>query len=118
MGNMRSVGAAGEDEAVAYLEQLGYQVLHRNYHCRVGELDAVVRSPEGHVVFVEVKWRAHDWDGGGIAAVDAKKLQRMRIAAAHWMVEHSELTSGAPALRFDVIDVGPDGVRDHVQGVW
>ncbi|MGV0408449.1 YraN family protein [Corynebacterium resistens] len=118
MANTRSVGAAGEDEAVAYLVRCGYEVLQRNYHCRVGELDVVARTRDGDVVFIEVKWRAHDCDGGGVAAVSRKKLQRMRLAAAHWMVENPEWTRGAPALRFDVIDVGPCGVRDHVQGVW
>lgn len=42
----------GEQEAIDYLVQRGYEVLQRNYHCRVGELDAVVRAPTGEVVFV------------------------------------------------------------------
>lgn len=118
MGNSRAVGAMGEQEAIDYLVQRGYEVLQRNYHCRVGELDAVVMAPTGEVVFVEVKWRAYECDGGGLAAVGTQKLQRMRLAAAHWMVDNPEQTRGAPALRFDVIDVGPAGVREHVQGVW
>lgn len=118
MAHSRAVGAAGEQQAVHYLEKQGYQLLQRNYHCRVGELDAIARAPGGEVVFIEIKWRAHECDGGGLAAVNRVKLQRMRVAATYWMAENPQRTKEAAGLRFDVIDVGPHGVREHVQGVW
>jgi len=50
------VGRLGEDLAVRYLRELGYQILTTNYRCRQGEVDIVAREGE-EVVFVEVRTR-------------------------------------------------------------
>jgi putative endonuclease len=38
-----ALGAAGEDLAAAWYEARGYQVLARNWRCREGELDLILR---------------------------------------------------------------------------
>ncbi|RAV32382.1 YraN family protein [Corynebacterium heidelbergense] len=116
MGDTRETGRRGEAQARHYLEQRGYAVLGQNWHSRFGELDLIARSAAGMVVFVEVKYRASQWAGGGLAAVTAAKLRKMRLAAALWLRENP--AEGERDVRFDVIDVGPDGVRHHVEGVW
>lgn len=50
----RALGSAGEDLAAAEYERRGYEVLARNWRCREGELDLVLRSG-ATVVFCEVK---------------------------------------------------------------
>ncbi|MGC8781941.1 MAG: YraN family protein, partial [Anaerolineae bacterium] len=55
-GERRAIGKQGEDRAVAYLEQLGYAILARNWRTRRGELDIVARDGEC-LVFVEVRTR-------------------------------------------------------------
>ncbi|MCX7671596.1 MAG: YraN family protein [Anaerolineae bacterium] len=52
----RSVGEQGEEQAAAYLTQLGYTILARNWRTRTGELDIVARDGEC-LVFVEVRTR-------------------------------------------------------------
>ncbi len=37
------LGAAGEDLSAAWYEERGYRVLARNWRCRQGELDLVLR---------------------------------------------------------------------------
>jgi putative endonuclease len=52
----RSVGARGEDVAVAFLKRLGYTIIDRNVRVPMGEADIVARDGVV-VVLVEVKSR-------------------------------------------------------------
>lgn len=108
-------GSVGEDVALEFLLARGYQLLDRNWTSRFGELDIVLQTPEGMIVFVEVKYRSTGWGGGGLAAVTPGKLRKLRLAGSLWLREHPA-RSERP-VRFDVVDVGPDGVRAHVEGV-
>lgn len=116
--NRRAVGNLGEDLAAEYLHRAGYEVLDRNFYTRYGELDLVARTPEDDLAFIEVKYRASDSDGGGVAAVGPRKLRRIRTLAGLWLEQNREGVQFSGGLRVDVIDVGPDGVREHVEGVW
>lgn len=121
----RGVGLRGEQTARDYLVAKGYSIVDANYFCRAGEIDLVAYSPTagrsiyGHprpvIAFVEVKYRRTLLDGGGVAAVGPVKLRRMRKAATHWLTQG--IFDQAGDVRFDVIDVGPDGVREHLEGV-
>ena len=116
--NKRRVGNAGENLAAEYLQRAGYEVLQRNFHTRYGELDIVARTPEGDLAFIEVKYRTSDSDGGGVAAVGPRKLRRIRTVAGLWLEQNREGVRFSGGMRVDVIDVCPQGVREHVQGVW
>ena len=98
------LGAAGEAQAAAYLEARGYRVLERNLRYPVGEIDIIARTPEGVLVFVEVRTRRGA--GGRTAAlesVDGRKRRRVAEAAAAYLAEHEE---DAPCgVRIDVIAV-------------
>lgn len=48
-------GKEGENIACVYLEEKGYAILDRNYRTKFGEIDIVAKSPEGILLFVEVK---------------------------------------------------------------
>jgi putative endonuclease len=54
--NDKILGRDGESLAASYLRGLGYKILHRNYRCRLGEVDLIIQK-EGTVSFVEVKTR-------------------------------------------------------------
>ncbi len=49
-------GRHGEDLARTFLEALGYGFIARNWHCRSGEIDLIMRDGT-EIVFVEVKTR-------------------------------------------------------------
>ncbi|HRC69195.1 MAG TPA: YraN family protein, partial [Candidatus Competibacter denitrificans] len=49
-------GTAAEDLALRYLEARGLALVTRNFRCRGGELDLILRDG-GQLVFVEVRSR-------------------------------------------------------------
>ena len=77
------------------------------WRCRYGELDLVARDRDGTICFVEVKLRSGSFAGLPREAVDRRKQERLRAAAACYLSQHD---LDAPA-RFDVAEVYTDGVH-------
>jgi len=94
----RARGIAGEDVAAAWYLSQGYEVVARNWRCRQGELDLIVRQG-ATVVFCEVKSRATTRFGTPAEAVTYDKRQRIRHLAARW-IEDSRFRPAQ--IRFDV----------------
>lgn len=81
-----------------WYEQRGYAVLARNWRCREGELDLVLRLG-ATVVFCEVKTRTTTDYGTPAEAVGRAKQARLRTLAMRWLHEQAP---GPVDLRFDV----------------
>ena len=105
--NRRALGNAGEDAACRYLEARGLTILDRNVVRPGGEIDIVARDGET-IAFVEVKRRSSDRYGSGAAAVGKTKQRRVALAAVQYAQENDWLDE---RLRFDVVEVGPQGIR-------
>jgi putative endonuclease len=95
------MGADGEARAAAWYEAAGYEVVARNWRCRDGELDLVVRRG-GELVFVEVKARTTDRFGLPAEAVTPAKQRRLRGLAARYLGDTGTRAAG---LRFDVVAI-------------
>jgi putative endonuclease len=89
----------------------------RNWRCREGELDLVVR--EGRtIVFCEVKSRTGNRFGLPVEAVTPTKQARIRRLAARWLREHPSTTAGRRSeLRFDVATILGDRL-DVLEGAF
>ena len=112
-----ALGVAGENVAVGLYEQYGYRLFNKRVRCRAGELDAVLRAPDGTIVFLEVKSR-RSGEYGGAEAVTAKKLATMRRCAAEWLDRSPH--GGGLQVRFDVCEVlfnGQSYVASRFEGV-
>src|SRR3990170_4125790 len=96
-----ALGAAGEAAAAAWYVRRGYTVVARNWRCRDGELDLVVRRGR-ELVFVEVKARTTDRFGIPAEAVTLRKQRRLRALAARYL---SDTGTRAGTLRFDVVAI-------------
>ena len=101
----REAGARYEELALAHLERSGLAQIARNYRCRQGEIDLVMRDRDT-IVFVEVRYRRSRRFGGGIDSVDARKRARIVRAASAFLADHPRLA--ACACRFDVLAIGDD----------
>ncbi|HMV12031.1 MAG TPA: YraN family protein, partial [Nitrosomonas sp.] len=51
-------GSEAEDLAAHYLQQQHLVLVERNYRCRYGEIDLIMRD-QTMLVFIEVKMRTH-----------------------------------------------------------
>lgn len=114
----RATGTAGsraEDQALALLQRAGLILLQRNYRCRLGEIDLIMREG-ATLVFVEVRFRRSDAFGGPAASVDGRKQRRILTAAQRYLQSHPQ-ASNRPC-RFDVVAICPqsepalDWIRD------
>ncbi len=109
----QALGAAGEALAAQWYEDNGYLVLDRNWRCREGELDLVVRK-QRTIVFCEVKTRSSLAFGAPQEAVTHAKRDRIRRLAAIWL----ETTPIRPArIRFDVAAI-LDGQIQLIEGAF
>jgi putative endonuclease len=103
--NTRSAGARYEDIALDHLECAGLELIARNYRCRYGEIDLVMRERDT-VVFVEVRFRRSGRFGDGIDSVNAGKRAKLVRAASAFLAEHPRLADAA--CRFDVLAISDD----------
>jgi len=106
----KQAGDAGEDAALAFLQDHGLRLLVRNYRTPGrggGEIDLIMRAPDTTLVFVEVRRRRSSTHGGAAASVGKTKQRRIVFAAQHYLARLRSL----PPCRFDVVEVTPDGVN-------
>ena len=97
-------GTAAEDMALAHLQCAGLRLVERNYRTPGrggGEIDLIVREPDGTLVFVEVRARASGRQGGAAASVGAVKQRRLILAARHYLLRWP----APPPCRFDVVAI-------------
>ncbi|WP_196481328.1 YraN family protein [Burkholderia diffusa] len=95
----RSIGATFEQRARQFLERRGLAFVAANVTMRGGELDLVMRAPDGTLVFVEVRARRSARHGGAAASVGLRKRRRLVAAALHFWARHG----ADAACRFDVV---------------
>lgn len=100
--NTTTLGRRAEDLACRHLEALGLQLLERNYRCRAGEIDLVMRDGTT-LVMVEVRSRSTRAHGDAASTVGARKQQRFIRAARHLMLTRPEYRR--LAARFDVVAI-------------
>ncbi len=83
----KHVGDTAETEVAHYLKRHGHDILARNWRTKFCEID-IVSSHQDTIYFTEVKYRKTDRQGGGLAAITAKKQRQMKFAAEYYAVKH------------------------------
>lgn len=112
--NRRKEGSSGEDYAIQYLLDKGYTLVHRNWRCKVGELDAIVRDPKGITAFVEVKWAKSDRFGTPESWVHVKKQRQIyRVAQAYMQRNNIRQLH----CRFDVVTLTGTGANMRIRHI-
>lgn len=94
----RTLGKLAEDRAAVFLQRQGLELVERNYQCRFGEIDLILRD-RGVLVFAEVRSRGNQRFGGAAASITPSKRHKLTMAARHYL---SGKTS-PPPCRFDAV---------------
>lgn len=95
------IGRRGENAATNYLITAGYEILERNWRCRVGEADIICRDGDT-IVFVEVKTRRNIDAGWPEEAVDGDKRRKYEDISLCYLAKHD---IDEVLMRFDVVSI-------------
>ncbi|MDQ2099831.1 MAG: YraN family protein [Tychonema bourrellyi B0820] len=140
--NSRDIGTFGENLVAEWLQQQGWEILHRQWHCRWGEIDIIAlgtdeeceikethqdsqfpiphsqcpmpNAPFPTLAFVEVKTRRRgNWDADGMLAVTVAKQAKLWQTAEIFLSNHPDLANHS--CRFDValVRCEPIGRKNH-----
>ena len=116
MAKHNDLGKMGEDIAVQYLTDKGYEILERNWHNIHKEIDIIAKDGE-ELVIVEVKTRQSTEHGEPDLAVTRQKQTHL-ISAANAYIFKNLLDINT---RFDIISiVFKDGepIIDHIEDAF
>ncbi|CAM4458743.1 MAG: hypothetical protein LEGION0398_MBIBDBAK_00856 [Legionellaceae bacterium] len=95
-------GLRAEQLACSYLKKQGLKVITKNYHCRMGEIDLIMRH-EQYLVFIEVRYRHNTKYGTASESVTLQKQKKIIKTAQYYLLKNG-LTDKVPC-RFDIIDI-------------
>lgn len=101
--NKREIGDRKEREAAIYLEEQGYTILEKNFYGRYGEIDLIALSPDGIMVFVEVKYRADTCFGYPEEAIGRRKQKNIERTAQEYLYNRN-FPPDTPC-RYDAISI-------------
>ena len=102
--NRAEIGRRGEAVAARYYQKQGCTLLVHNYRVKMGEIDLILREPDGTIVLCEVKTRSPDPLASPAEAVTLAKQRKLIRAAKCYLQQTGQ--SDEPA-RFDVAEVTP-----------
>lgn len=109
----RDQGARFESVALKHLKANGLELIEKNFHCRLGEIDLILRD-ENCLIFAEVRYRSASRFASAAHSVDDRKQAKIARTAAMFLARRPELSDCT--VRFDVVaiddvDSGPDRLQ-------
>ncbi len=115
MRNRTDTGKIYENAAAAYLTNLGYRILDRNWHSRFGELDLVCLA-DGVLIICEVKYRSSMRHGDPLESVTRTK-QRKIMQTYRYYCMRNRIGEEVPC-RFDVVGIDAEGRILHIKNAF
>jgi putative endonuclease len=100
----KAIGMIAEAAAKDYLLTNHLVFIGKNYHCRQGEIDLIMKEDK-QLVFVEVRYRKNKQYGTGIESITKEKQRRIITAARHYL--HAHKLTETVSCRFDIVGVEP-----------
>lgn len=95
---MTGDGEYHEREAEAFLKAAGLALVARNWRCRLGEIDLIMKDG-ATLVFIEVRKRRSERFGGAIASIGVQKQAKLQRAISLYLTTLSK----TPACRADAV---------------
>jgi putative endonuclease len=94
--------------ACGFLKEHGYEILEKNYKCKLGEIDVIARR-HGRLAFVEIKTRTSIQFGTPQEAVNPQKQKKI-FKVAQWHIKEKRLVENPGCIRccHDSLERGTD----------
>jgi len=101
----KELGKQIEDLICFYLSRQKLKLIVRNYTCRYGEIDLIMRD-KTTLVFIEVRYRQNFKFGSSLETVNLAKQNKIIKTAEYYLQSHDLFEK--ISCRFDVIGVRPN----------
>lgn len=101
-------GQNAEARAEDYLSKQGLRPIERNFSCKQGEIDLIMRDG-ATLVFVEVRFRKNALFGSALETVNYRKQRKIIAAGQFYLLTHSAVANSA--IRFDVIGITGEDIQ-------
>ena len=109
-------GAWAEDRACRFLEKQGLELLTRNFRTRMGEIDLIMEDKDTTIVFVEVRYRKHNYYVSPVQTVNILKQKRLTRTALFYL---QYVKKQKPfSARFDIIGVEGNGQNEWIKNAF
>ena len=115
MPNTRKKGQMGEDIAVKYLQENGYEIIERNKHfSRACEID-IIAYKNDTLIFIEVKTRTTNSFGIPFEAITKTKYQHIKTGVYTYLKDNPEYKK----YRIDAISIilKPELTIEHLKNI-
>ena len=99
------IGQQTEGLALGYLQGQGLTLVSRNFRCKGGEIDLIMRD-HNHLVFVEVRFRASASFGSAVESIERRKQLKLTRAAQAYLQQQQLVDT--QACRFDTLCIQGD----------
>ncbi len=111
----RALGQELEVIACEYLGARGLALITRNFQCKLGEIDLIMRDDQT-LVFVEVRYRKSERFGSAVESVDRRKQRKLTRTALLYLKIH-RLNQSTPC-RFDILGITPNACDKSLCFDW
>ena len=113
----KEIGQRGEEMAVSFLKGLNYQILERNYRCKLGEVDIIARDNDT-LVFIEVRTRSSLDFGLPQESINRRKRHQISKVALEFMLRKKMKNIPARFVVFAItLEPGKEKV-DHIKDAF
>lgn len=102
----QKTGQHFEQFAENYLKKKGLKLVTRNYSCRFGEIDLIMRDGAS-LVFIEVRYRNNPLFGTALDSITPTKQKKIIKTAQHYLQTHD--WTNKLFCRFDALGIIGDG---------
>ena len=115
--NTKVIGNEGENKALEFLLRNGYELLHKNWRTRFGEIDIIVKK-DNLIVFVEVKSLPKGNLDYLSNVLNKDKQERIIKTSKRFLLNNRQYSNSY--IRYDVIVIDMPGMSEvyHIENAF
>lgn len=108
-------GTIVEGIAINFLQQQQVQILHKNFSCKIGEID-IIAQDQVDLIFIEVRFRKSAAYGSAAESIDWRKQQKI-LQTAQFYLQKFGAASNHIQCRFDVVAISNSVQTPHIEWI-